>query len=102
MRELTHPLVDLGSRWAECVRTPQGWTIWPPDGLIIEIINDPGAMSEYARGMAAILASYAADGSALVSVDTIVGDNPGLRGQINGALRELADYGYIELIGGVE
>lgn len=102
MRELTHPLVDLGSRWAECVRTPEGYTTWPLDGLITEIIDGPAGLTEFAQGVAVILASYAADGAGLVPAEVIAGNNPGLYGQIAGALRELADYGYIDLVGGDE
>ena len=100
MRDLIHPLVDLGPRWAECVRTPEGCTIWPPNGLINDIVTDPGAMTEYTRGIAVILASYAAEGASLVPVDFLTEDYPDLAQQIEYALRELADYGYIELVGG--
>jgi len=99
MRELTHPLVDLGSRWAECVRTPEGYTTWPLDGLINEIITGSG-MTEFAQGIAVILGSYAAEGSGLVPVGMLADNYPGLRGQLDSALQELADYGYIGLVGG--
>lgn len=101
MREFNHPTVHLGDRWAECVNTPPlGYTTWPLDGLVAEIIAGPAGMTEFAQGIAILLASYAADGLAQVPADTLIEDNPGLYGPITKALHELADYGYIELVGG--
>lgn len=104
MRDLIHPLVDLDARWCECRRAPEGYTTWPRDGLIGEIMAGPTGMTEYAQGIAILLASYAADGLAQVPADivadTVVADDPGLYGRVERALRELADYGYIDLVGG--
>jgi hypothetical protein len=100
MREFNHPTVCLGDRWGECVNAPLGYTTWPPDGLITEIIDSQGGLTEFAKGIAAVLASYAADGKTEVPADTLIEDNPGLYGPITTALRELADYGYIDLVGG--
>jgi hypothetical protein len=100
MREFNHPTVCLGDRWGECVKAPLGYTTWPLDGLVAEIIAGPAGLTEFAQGIAVLLASYAADGLDQVPADTLIEDNPGLYGAITTALHELADYGYIDLVGG--